>query len=452
MLQRILLLTGLALLAGMGAEGRASPAPRPAQALFRLSDGAARAQSAAEPVSFGLTRVQRQRLFSLTNGAVDLRGFYRVRAADAARLRAAPGFQNAIGPIVSPLAVVGPDGEIRGDARHFPETSPGPLTRAGAMDPDLSGQWWVKGLGTEGAWRIATGRGVTIADCDTGFYLEERDLEPNMVAALRHDFADTDRPGAVDDGNFVFHGTAVAAIMTGARDGVGTNGLAYDARLVPLQNFNYDRSLDDLDKEEATARCVLGALKIPDVSVIVVQNQTAQGSSETYAGTREAIRLAVQSGVTVVSAAGNASVELTAEAADDTGSIIVGAVRQTGRMANFSNFGRRVTIAAYGENLQTLYGPAGRMDTFGGTTGATAQVGAAVALMLSANPGLSPDQVRDILVTTRRLDPSNEKVGGCLDMEAAVASARDTEPARGWRRRAHDLRRAVLAVLSEESP
>lgn len=388
--------------------------------------------SGAQAAPLGLTAAQRQSIYDLTGGAVDLRHIV------ALRPQAAP---------VSPLAVLSSNGKVIGDVRSFPDAFATAKGFGNVPDPALAGQWWLQNLGIEQAWILATGKGVTIADCDSGFHLEEGDLAPNLIAAKRRDFSDKENPARVDDGRIIFHGTAVAAIMVGARDGVGTNGIAYEAKLIPLQNFNYDPEIDDLDKEDATARCILAAIAIPEVSMIVVQNQTTTGSSETFAGTREAMRLAVQSGVPVVAAAGNSSVELTAEAADDTGSIIVGAVRQSGRIANFSNFGRRVTVAAYGENLHTLYGPGGRMDTFGGTTGATAQVGGAVALMLSLNDGLSPQQVREILEKTRRTNPGNEKVGGTLDIAAAVSLARDTEPDRDWRARAAGIRRGVVSAL-----
>src|SRR4051794_10561188 len=96
------------LLIGLAALSGARPQP---QALVRLTDGAPPRQLAAVPVSFGLTQTQRQRLYELTAGRVDLRNFYRVRGAGPQT----PGFQNLIGPVVSPVAVVGPAGEVRGD-------------------------------------------------------------------------------------------------------------------------------------------------------------------------------------------------------------------------------------------------------------------------------------------------------------------------------------------------
>ena len=397
--------------------------------------------SQLQPVSFGLTSRQHEQIYALTNGTVNFRNIYRMTKPKQAALgREDPlaklrhEFLGTIPYPLPPLAgVVGTDKA---------------LERAATADPDLGDEWWLAALGVVQTWEMATGQGVTIADCDSGYHTEEPDLAPNLVLEERRDFSDVSRPTVVTDGAFVFHGTAVAAIMAGVRDGSGTNGIAYQAKVIPLQNYNYDRSLDNSDKEEATARCVLHALRLPAVRVIVVENQTPTGSSETFAGTRDAIRLAISSGITVVSAAGNNSLELKAEANDDSGSIIVGALRRNGRRSIFSNWGSRVTISAFGEGIRTLYGPGGQIETFGGTTAAAAQVAATVALMLDVNPTLTPQQVRSILIATRRLTTENRSVGGMIDVYAAVRKAASTAiDALTWKRQQRMLAsiRALLA-------
>lgn len=437
---KLLLFCGLAI----GASSAAAAGKRSAWVRIGEGDGLS-ARTALdllgsvprEAVSFGLTEEQRELLYTVSNGTVDLRGIYRVALPDGLQddPRLLPGYLGEVPTPISPIAGV--------------PTEARSLSERGAADPELEGQWWIESLRVPEAWQVATGRGVTIADCDSGYYTQERDLSRNLVLDQRRDFSDASRPTVVTDGAFVFHGTAVAAIMAGVRDGVGTHGIAFDSKIVPLQNYNYDRALDNSDKEEATARCVLHALRLPSVKVVVVENQTPTGSSETFAGTREAIRLAIQSGITVVSAAGNNTLELATEARYDTGSIIVGAVRRNGRRTIFTNWGSRITVSAYGEGIKTLYGPGGQIETFGGTTAAAAQVGAAVALMLEANPQLTPAQVRSILLATRRFTPDTQAVGGLIDVYAAVLRARQTRA--DWQAvdQQNRLRAAVQAVLAE---
>ncbi len=376
-------------------------------------------------IDFGLTEAQKKAIFDLSGGSVDFRELYFEDSDSPARTRELmqrEGFDTVIkSGVLPPLAFT--------------------------PDPELSGQWWIERLKAPSAWgQSLSGAGVTLADCDAGYHHDEPDLKPNMLLEHAYDLADKDAPFVVNDGYWAFHGTAVAAIIAGVHDESGTNGIAYGAKLVPLQNFNYDGAVDDLDKEEATARCVLRAITIQGVNVVVLENQTSGGSSETFAGTREAVKLAQLAGITIVSAAGNYSTELTAERDEDTGSIIVGALGEDGKKADFSNFGERITIAAFGENLHTLLGPNGEMGDFGGTSGATPQVAAAVALMLEANPALTPAQVRTALETSRVVTRGeNDTVGGLLDIEAAVSAAR----ALGRDDEKLSAQRAVLAKLHE---
>ncbi len=359
-------------------------------------------KSAARPLSFGLSTNQQKDIYKLTDGEIDFQNYFLISSTSNKNF---PGIQ------VEYFT-----------SNHLP---PSVLTE---YDPKTELGWWQQALKVQEAWAMATGKGITIADCDAGYYHNEDDLSANLLMEYAYDLSDRDNPTVINDGNFAYHGTAVAAMMVGILDGKGINGVSYNSRLVPLQNFNYAPN-DDLDKEEATVACILHAMKIPDVKIIVLENQTATGSSETFSGTREAVTLALKAGFTIVSAAGNSNKELTTEAANDTGSIIVGAVVKENSKADFSNYGTRITVAAYGRDLLTLGGPNGSLTNFGGTSGATPQVASTVALMLEVNPHLSPLQVRDILVKTRITNDKNQTVGGLLDLVEAVKMARDFETA-----------------------
>lgn len=369
------------------------------------------AQWKLNKATFGLTQKQLNDIYNLTDGEIKLNQVYR---------HSNKSKQNEFYP---------PPG-------YFKEV---------AMDPRLENSWWVNQLNVPSAWKEATGKGITIVDCDAGYYTDEPDIRHNLILDLARDFSDLSNPLDVSDGPYAHHGTAVAAILIGVKDGSGTNGIAFDARMVPHQNYNYDSS-DKVNKEEATAACILDGIKVPNVDIIVLENQT-RGSSETYEGTREAVKLALKAGITIVSAAGNSSNELTVEEKYDTGSIIVGALRQNNQTASFSNYGSRVSIAAYGEKLYTLYGPNGRFSEFGGTSGATPQVAAAVALMLEVNSNLTPKDVKDILIKTRIESATTKKVGGRLDVASAVKMAKSYQASESQNQQQQNFKNKLLEIL-----
>lgn len=392
------------------------------------------AQFGAHQMTFGLNQEQVRNILKVSGDRVNLGNVFYVEgdSSQLAEFKSKPGFSGMIRKDVPPpvQVVVG---------------RPGSYTQV-TGDVEFTDQWWVRDLGVKNAWTMASGAGVTIADCDAGFYHDESDLHDNFLLDYRYDLSNTDDPNTVNDGPYAYHGTAVTSIMAGVMDGKGTNGIAYNAKIVPLQNYNYDAT-DKLDKEEATAKCILKAIDTPEVDVLVLENQTANGSSETFIGTRDAVRLAMQAGIIVVGAAGNYEQELIEETKDNTGSIIVGALNQDGTSAYWSNYGDRATVAAYGENLHTLYGPNGQYGEFGGTSGATPQVAATVALMKEVNPTLTPDQARQILQDTRDLNDGNRKTGGRLQTDRAVEAAKNLTASPTVHNRQLAVRKALQEIL-----
>ena len=162
-------------------------------------------QRETRTVDFGLTQAQMVAIFDATGGNVDFRNIVSIDVsshAAALNLKGLPGFDSIIQPNVPP-----------------------PFNGSFTPDPALAGEWWIDALNVPEAWETVSGRGVTIADCDSGFYVEESDLKPNFLMEYAYDVSDKDAPTVVNDGNFVFHGTAVTAIMAGAADGQGTNWL-----------------------------------------------------------------------------------------------------------------------------------------------------------------------------------------------------------------------------------
>jgi subtilisin family serine protease len=293
------------------------------------------------------------------------------------------------------------------------------------MEPDqlLRNEWWPKALNLSNLWSTATGNGVTIASCDTGVYENAKDLSDNLLLKYARDFANPGDRLNVYDGNFLSQGTASAGIMVGVKNFKGINGIAYNARLIPLQNFHYAQQLDKVSLLTATERCIKYAITIPQVSIIAVQTLISNSSIELHKGVRDAVELAIRSGVTIVVPAGDSTKELSKERIYDSGSIIVGALAQDGKTAIFSNYGSRITVSSYGEKIKALWGMYGETRYFGGTLAASAQIAGIIALAKERNSQLLPADIKWLLKTTRTRSTNNYNVGGLVNPTSFLREA-----------------------------
>lgn len=122
-----------------------------------------------------------------------------------------------------------------------------PARRGSKVEPLADLQWDMAMIGAtpDGAWRKATGRGVTVGIIDTGVDASHPDIAPNFSRTLSRNFtmdipaidgpcevATCIDPANVDHGG---HGTHVAGSVAAARNGVGIAGVAPDATIVNVR-------------------------------------------------------------------------------------------------------------------------------------------------------------------------------------------------------------------------
>ncbi|MGA8027759.1 MAG: S8 family serine peptidase [Bryobacteraceae bacterium] len=298
-------------------------------------------------------------------------------------------------------------------------------------------QWYVFRCGVDRAWARVSGSGVVIADVDGGFFLDHEDLAPNIE--LEHVFNAVDGSKDVTAGQ-QDHGTAVLGLAAAASNTLGIAGVAFSAKLWPIQ---YDaangaplpglplvNAIDWVTGEDSGGRRV----------VINIEAQFAGTLSncEQIPAVNAAIRLAIAKGFVVCVAAGNGDRD--AGLADDgtaitaSGSILVGATdfdpvvnprATSGGQA--SNWGPRVVVSAPGDaSHDVTCGDLSNTDyrnDFGGTSGAAAKVAGALALMLEANPLLTHEEAKSVLVGTGSPLNTDKPIGVFLNADAAVAAA-----------------------------
>ena len=339
---------------------------------------------------------------------------------------AAPDRRLDIAGTVSPLAAANRRFSAQWDLWDAKSTA-----RAGGFGIDAP-RAWAKTLGSPD---------VVVAVLDTGI-TDHPDLAGASIAS-GYDFvsggdgvdsadgdgwdADPEDPGdactATDEGDS-WHGTFVAGeIVAQHRSGGGVAGAAPGVTLQPVRVLG---ACGGAESDAIAAIEWASGGSLPDVpdnpdpaDVISMSLGGAEGTCS--AALQTAIDDATARGVVVVAAAGNdGRAVASVSPANCSGVISVAATTRTGALASYSNRGGAAlspTIAAPGgSSSQPVLGDGWNADgdaivtTSIGTSMAAPRVSAAVALLLSTRPGLTPDQVRARLVATATRFPAQ---GGC---------------------------------------
>jgi type VII secretion-associated serine protease mycosin len=266
----------------------------------------------------------------------------------------------------------------------------GSVTATGG-DPYRSQQWALDTLQVATAWAISTGAQVDVAVIDTGVKGTHTDLAGkvcNGVAFLNSTGVAQLGQGATDPHG---HGTHVAGTVAALRgNGVGVAGVAPSARIIPVRVLDAQGNGSSSD----VARGITWAV---DHGAEVVNLSLGGGYSSAV---QVAVDYAESQGVVVVAAAGNAGPGGPPNyPAALPEALAVGSHDKNGLVSSFSTRGGYVDLSAPGSGiLSTAHD--GSWVFMSGTSMATPHVAGVVALMLAAEPGLTPNEVRTRLQAT----------------------------------------------------
>ncbi len=226
-----------------------------------------------------------------------------------------------------------------------------------------------------------------------------------------------------DDRNvadFTGHGTHIAGVIAAARNDFGTTGVAYDAKLMPLRVLD----VNGKGRTSSVAEAIRYALR--NGADIISLSLTSDG----YSGSiYNALLEARDQGVLVVAAAGNqgrAEPSYPARHSAELGNVLsVGAYDPDRRAASFSSRvgdSGAVQVDAPGVGIYSTT-PGNTYGEWYGTSMAVPHVAGVAALIWSANPGLSVEQVRVALVqmANHRIVGSDSRGG--LNAAASVPLA-----------------------------
>lgn len=310
-------------------------------------------------------------------------------------------------------------------------------------DPLFAAQWHLGMIGNiQRIWDEYRGSGVKVAVYDEGVEADHPDLAGNYDASLEFTFNGRSfSPGPLT--SYSAHGTACAGIIgADGMNGRGGVGVAWDVTLSSVNYLDVIQTYYNPDRPTKMAVYTAGMLHAANFDVMSnswgwageyqgVQNlvdpdSVASGDTALFAEICATGRGGL--GTVVVQAAGNDYLNANGDGWHvSRHSLTVSATERDGFLADYSNWGSSILIAAPsaalttdqtgqdgynsngtdGDNVPTNY-----TELFNGTSAAAPVVSGVVALMLEANPDLGWRDVHNILAMSAAHTGSAYGTGG----------------------------------------
>lgn len=269
-------------------------------------------------------------------------------------------------------------------------------------------QWHINAMRLPDAWKISMGTGITVAVIDTGIDRTIPDLKGQVLDGKSFTYP-VDSPYDDKDG----HGTAMASLIagTGADDGgTGAIGVAPKAKILPIRVLNDPRADNEAESaasftvqlEQAIRYAADNKARVINISQAVPELSLTQKSIDEL---QAAIDYARAKDTLIFAGVGNSGekgspVELPAASLNVVG---VGALDRKGKALPLSEKGPQVDLSAVGEDISKAC-PSGIhancVNTGSGTSDATALASGSAALIWSAHPDWTANQVLRVMLNT----------------------------------------------------
>lgn len=273
-----------------------------------------------------------------------------------------------------------------------------------------NGQWYLAAIKAPAAWGETTGSSaVAVAVIDNGFYRKHNELVAKWDTTRARDVADEDANPFNANPDF-WHGTHVAGIVGAETDNNGgIASIGWNVKVVPIKAATGNTQADYITHGyEGIAWAVQNGIKIINASWGITlpfyeytpdEENTIDTSMVTL---NQVMQFADEQGSLVIAAAGNENNEDKFVPAAHPSVFAVTATDRDQDRLDDSGYGDWVDIAAPGWRILST-APNNGFMLASGTSMAAPLVAGTAALMLSNNPNINKDQIKDCI--TKNADP-----------------------------------------------
>nr|WP_262418351.1 S8 family serine peptidase [Streptomyces sp. SP2-10] len=258
-------------------------------------------------------------------------------------------------------------------------------------------------MAAQDIWKISTGKGVKVAVIDSGVNPATPSLKGQVLV---DEVAKSVAYHVTQD--YTGHGTSMAEIIAGTGAGGGIKGLAPGAKIIPYRIVLHGLKGAEETRKTAADAAAIRAAADSDAKII----NMSFGGPATDDDVESAMKYAASKGKLMFVAVGNQG---------DKGNtpdypaiyphaIGVAAIDKSGTVGKFSTYGNYVDLAAPGLSVPSWCD--GKFDEYcdsQGTSPASAIASASAALIWSAHPDWTGNQVLRTLIDTAARDWAKDK-------------------------------------------